>query len=52
MPKSCPRCQRALPPSATRLCVYCGSPLVRGATDPGFRPAQKMLLEVSAGPAK
>ena len=23
-----------------RLCVYCGSPLVRGATDPGFRPAQ------------
>src|SRR5712671_1505489 len=38
LPKSCPRCQRALPPAATRLCVYCGAPLVRGTTDPGFRP--------------
>src|SRR6266478_9826701 len=40
VPKSCPRCQRALPPAAKRLCVYCGAPLVRGATDPGFRPSQ------------
>ena len=39
MPKSCPRCQRALPPASKRLCVYCGAPLVRGATDPGFRPS-------------
>jgi eukaryotic-like serine/threonine-protein kinase len=40
VPRSCPRCQRALPPDAKKLCVYCGAPLVRGATDPGFRPAK------------
>jgi tRNA A-37 threonylcarbamoyl transferase component Bud32 len=49
VPKSCPRCQRALPPGATRLCVYCGAPLVRGATDPGFRPPQAPAADPLAG---
>jgi len=47
--KSCPRCQRALPPAATKLCVYCGAPLVRGATDPGFRPAQTATADPLVG---
>jgi serine/threonine-protein kinase len=49
VPKSCPRCQRALPPAATKLCVYCGAPLVRGATDPGFRPSQAATADPLVG---
>src|SRR5205823_5257456 len=49
VPKSCPRCQRSLPPAAKRLCVYCGAPLVRGATDPGFRPSQAAAGDALVG---
>ncbi len=49
MPKSCPRCQRALPAAAKRLCVYCGAPLVRGATDPGFRPSHPPVADPLVG---
>jgi serine/threonine protein kinase len=49
LPKSCPRCQRALPPAAKRLCVYCGAPLVRGGTDPGFRPPQTSAADPLVG---
>src|SRR2546425_7196092 len=49
VPKSCPRCQRSLPPAAKRLCVYCGAPLVRGATDPGFRPSQAATGDALVG---
>jgi eukaryotic-like serine/threonine-protein kinase len=49
VPKSCPRCQRVLPPAATRLCVYCGAALVRGATDPGFRPSQPATADPLVG---
>src|SRR6266852_2728992 len=49
LPKSCPRCQRALPAAAKRLCVYCGAPLVRGATDPGFRPSHPGMADPLVG---
>src|SRR6266849_105246 len=49
LPKSCPRCQRALPAAAKRLCVYCGAPLVRGATDPGFRPSHPPVADPLVG---
>jgi eukaryotic-like serine/threonine-protein kinase len=49
VPKSCPRCQRALPAAARILCVYCGAPLVRGATDPGFRPASATVTDPLVG---
>src|SRR5712691_7742329 len=49
LPKACPRCQRALPAAAKRLCVYCGAPLVRGATDPGFRPSHPGMADPLVG---
>ena len=49
MPKSCPRCQRALPPSATKVCVYCGAALVRGSTDPAARVVQPATADPLVG---
>jgi tRNA A-37 threonylcarbamoyl transferase component Bud32 len=49
VPKSCPRCQRALPPAATKVCVYCGAALVRGSTDPASRVVQPATADGLVG---
>jgi tRNA A-37 threonylcarbamoyl transferase component Bud32 len=49
LPKSCPRCQRALPPAATKVCVYCGAALVRGSTDPAARTVQPATADPLVG---